>query len=222
MAQQLIVEGNDAIAISNLMRKKRLNSPLGYSDPIKFKKEFIKSAKGIDNISYAINEALTRTTTDDIKNLGIIVDANQVGPQSRFSSIIKQIKSKLKLSPPEKWKLSKNGFYHQISQDLKIGVWVMPNNQDKGYLEHFISTLIPENDLTLQSAQTSVEAIMKTDHCKFSEAKKQKALLHTFLAWQKQPGLPMGTAIQANILKTQSPIANTFEDWFKNTFELEP
>ena len=172
----------------------------------------------LSKIETATQEALRNP---DITNAGIIVDANQVGPQSRFESILQTIESEIEGISITNKTLSPNGFSELLQDHLKIGIWVMPNNQDHGYLEHFISTLIPENNPTFQFAKTSIDSLMQKDYCQFTESKKQKALLHTFLAWQEKPGLPMGTALHANILKAQSPIADLFENWFKATFELE-
>lgn len=58
MAQQLIVEGNDSIVIANLLRKRKLLPPLGYSEPVKFRDEFIKNAGGFNKIPKAVEEAL--------------------------------------------------------------------------------------------------------------------------------------------------------------------
>ncbi|MEM8527837.1 MAG: DUF3226 domain-containing protein [Bacteroidota bacterium] len=45
-------------------------------------------------------------------------------------------------------------------------------------------------------------------------------LLHTYLALQENPGLPMGTAIKANYINALSDKAANFEEWFISTFVL--
>ena len=46
-----------------------------------------------------------------------------------------------------------------------------------------------------------------------------KAVLHTWLAWQKEPGLPYGTAIRARYFRHDSPVAECFVKWFCWVFE---
>ncbi|MGK7938617.1 MAG: DUF3226 domain-containing protein [Crocosphaera sp.] len=37
-----------------------------------------------------------------------------------------------------------------------------------------------------------------------------KAFIHTWLAWQKEPGMPMGLSITAKVLKNNPAIAELF------------
>lgn len=39
---------------------------------------------------------------------------------------------------------------------------------------------------------------------------RSKAFIHTWLAWQKKPGIPMGQAITANVLNYDNAIAQNF------------
>ena len=56
---------------------------------------------------------------------------------------------------------------------------------------------------------------------KFSEVKTQKALLHSWLAWQKTPGMPFGQAIQAGYFDLNTTSVSDFAKWFSATFKLE-
>jgi hypothetical protein len=47
-----------------------------------------------------------------------------------------------------------------------------------------------------------------------------KAFIHTWLAWQKDPGLPMGRAITAKALSADSAIAVSFVNWLNRLFNL--
>lgn len=218
MAQQLIVEGNDAIVLANILKKRQLNPPKGYSDPNKFTNRFVKQAGSISKVNTVLEIALNRS---DINNLGIIVDANQVGVGARLDSLLATIASTLDIEISRENAMPENAFIWQAFPDFKIGIWIMPNNQDTGYLEHFLTELIPQNDETFQFAKEKVDELIEKDYCNFTPIKKQKALLHTYLAWQQSPGLPMGTAVQSNYLNASLAAANNFENWFKAVFELE-
>lgn len=190
MAQQLIVEGKDAVVLTNILIKRRLNPPKGYRNPNKYKKEFVKEAGSENLINDALKATLEKT---EITNIGVIIDADQIGVNSRFSRTISLIEETLNISLPADKTFTPEGFSWEISDTLKIGIWIMPNNQDNGYLEHFLLQLIDTNNPTFQFAQAKLAELMTQNFCEFTAIKKEKALLHTYLAWQKNPGLPMGS-----------------------------
>lgn len=216
--QRLIVEGNDAIVLATILKEKGVPPPKGYSIPAKFKKEFVKTANGDSKIKATLNEQLD---TPEVERIGIIIDADKNGATARLTSLIDFIQKKIGVNLP-KAELTEKGFGYQVMDNLYIGIWVMPDNKSEGYLENFISSMIAKNDKTWQFAQAKVKELTEQDFCKFTKAKTQKALLHTYLAWQKTPGLPMGTAVEAEFFNIKNPLVENFADWFKNTFTLEP
>ncbi len=44
--------------------------------------------------------------------------------------------------------------------------------------------------------------------------------MHTWLAWQEEPGKPFGIALKAGYFDHQSPAADHFVDWFMQTFQF--
>lgn len=44
--------------------------------------------------------------------------------------------------------------------------------------------------------------------------------IHTWLAWQEEPGKPFGIALKAGYFDHQSPAADHFVDWFTQTFQF--
>lgn len=150
----------------------------------------------------------------------MIVDANCKGSESRFKSLIDFISTETKEELTEA-KLTKEGFHQQLNDRRTVGIWVMPDNINNGYLENFVGSLIAETNPTWQFANEKVNELSEQNFCQFSEVSKQKALLHTYLAWQKKPGLPLGTAVQAGFLNFKNPLVDCFINWFKNTFVLE-
>lgn len=97
----------------------------------------------------------------------------------------------------------------------KVGIWVMPNNQIPGMLEDFLKFLIPENDLLLEHAQQSLEGLPDQ---RFAATHRPKALMHTWLAWQEEPGKPYGQAITARYLDADLPLGKSFAAWLQKTF----
>ena len=59
----------------------------------------------------------------------------------------------------------------------------------------------------------------KTDHgASYPDGDVRKAVLHAWLAWQQEPGLPYGTAIRARYFMHDSPVAARFVAWFRRLF----
>ncbi|MCW5757941.1 MAG: hypothetical protein KIT54_11960 [Phycisphaeraceae bacterium] len=106
----------------------------------------------------------------------------------------------------------------------RVGVWLMPDNTaSRGAIEDLLRTLIPPDDHLFAHAQRATSDARELG-ARFSEADHKKAELHCWLAWQRDPGRPFGTAIQAEFFKDDSPAALAFVEWFKLLYKdaLEP
>ena len=90
----------------------------------------------------------------------------------------------------------------------------MPNNQLPGMLEDFIASLTPEGDELLDYAQHCIDGL---PHRPFGYA-ESKALIHTWLAWQEEPGKPLGLALTFHYLDSHSPYALKIVDWVQRLF----
>ncbi len=100
-----------------------------------------------------------------------------------------------------------------------VGVWLMPDNQHDGQLETFLQTLVDGDDAVfLHAVESTKEA--ETAGATFREVDRPKAEVHTWLAWQKEPGLPYGSAIRAQYFSHDSPAANAFVEWFRRLYGL--
>ena len=217
MAQQLIVEGNDAIALAELCRKRGLSPPLGYASEAKFSQEFVKSGQGLNGALEILREALDR---NDLNNIGIIVDANDQGPTARWQSIANILSAKYQ--PSSLLSSQRPSGSHIVREDNMptIGVWIMPNNHDNGYLEHFLSSLIEVSDPIWLHAQSTVTHLISQPFNVLTPAKQQKALLHTWLSWQKDPGKPFGLAMKSGYFNVNAQTVEPLLEWFRETFEF--
>ena len=97
----------------------------------------------------------------------------------------------------------------------RFGVWVMPNNQTPGILENFLQFLVPDGDVLLTYAKTCLQNLPDR---RFILNDEPKAVIHTWLAWQKDPGKPYGTAIKAKFLDPHLPEADFLVDWIRQLF----
>lgn len=98
----------------------------------------------------------------------------------------------------------------------RAGVWIMPDNKTPGILEDFLQYLIPKSDALFNHAVDSVDSLPEQ---RFKDRHRPKALIHTWLAWQANPGRPYGTAITARFLDPDLPQADVLASWLKRLFD---
>lgn len=103
----------------------------------------------------------------------------------------------------------------------RVGLWIMPDNQTKGILEDFLRFLVPENSGLFRHVKSSVASIPEGER-HFSQLAEPKALIHTWLAWQKEPGKPLGTAITAKYLEPNVAEVDVLISWLHRLFFQEP
>jgi hypothetical protein len=212
MGQYLLVEGKDYFAIGELC-KAHFPLPKGFNQ--RNQREFLKGGKGFEE---TLIDFVNVFDTPNLKNIGIVLDADFKGVEKRFRYILSALSDKLK-HDFDTIKLSNEGVSFSY-KDIKIGIWIMPNNQNDGYLEHFIETMIDEKDDILIEVKEKINELMTKNYCRFTKFKTQKAIVYNWLAWQETPGLPFGTAMTAGLLNTKSESVKPFLNWIKNTFEF--
>jgi hypothetical protein len=98
-----------------------------------------------------------------------------------------------------------------------VGVWLMPDNQVPGKLENFVHFLLPEDDILWERAFDVVKNIPEEAR-KFKRKDEIKAQVHTWLAWQEEPGKPIGLAITMKYLKATAPQAADILAWLRLLF----
>ena len=149
--------------------------------------------------------------------VGFVVDADLVtGVAGRWEGLSRRLRESGVECPAA---APAEGFVgYSETYKVKVGAWLMPDNQRDGTLEHFLRDLIEKQDKLITHAEASVESARLLD-ARFTAAAAPKALLHTWLAWQREPGCPYGQAIAACYFKSDSEAALAFVAWFKRLFE---
>ena len=91
----------------------------------------------------------------------------------------------------------------------------MADNRNSGKLETLLLSMIPEDDDLFEHATGCMESIANP---RFGEKDREKALVHTWLAWQANPGRPYGTAITAGFLNHEVPEVDALVSWLRTLF----
>ena len=90
---------------------------------------------------------------------------------------------------------------------------MMPDNQSPGKLEDFARRLVKAGDEALWDHAGLATSESTPKGAKFATKDQTKAHIHTFLAWQEVPGVPMGLAITKQFLDADCSEARTFVGW---------
>lgn len=213
----LLVEGpDDAHTLYHL-----LNRHLGRSQVDK--KINIESREGFETLRKSLRDDLQVPV---LERLGIVVDADS-DLDARWQSLRDRLTELGGQNVPDT--PEPDGTIVEVKQSyrtIQVGVWLMPNNQLPGMLEDFLQFLLPTDDALWERAKTAVDEI-PDDDLPFDLTGKdkvpwqKKAQLHTWLAWQKEPGRPLGQAITKSFLNPKAPLAHKLVDWVCKLFELE-
>jgi hypothetical protein len=158
-----------------------------------------------------------RLKESEIEALGVVLDADTdlVG---RWDSLKHRLKHAGYAGVPDR--PVANGTVLQPPANTllpRFGVWLMPDNQSRGILEDFLRFLVPTGSQLFEHVKASVAAIPEKER-RFSELAVPKAVIHTWLAWQEEPGKPLGTAITAKFLDPNMKQVDVLVAWLKNLY----
>lgn len=214
--KRLLVEGQDDLrVIPELIEKNGIYWGAKKEEAI----ISIQECGGYENITYDL--IYTELQTGRCTHLGLMVDADD-NASLRWQSIRNaclQIESISHL--PEQ--IPETGLIINISNGtefIKFGVWMMPDNQNRGMLETFLAYMIKDESDPLWQYAQEVVTEAKTKGAKFIDEHIDKAYIYSWLAWQKPPGRQLHNAIQEEILNPQHPKAQIFVKWFKDLYDL--
>jgi hypothetical protein len=99
----------------------------------------------------------------------------------------------------------------------RIGCWLMPDHQSQGMLENFLADLVSNHGLFGYAKHATLKASAEYQ-AQYKICHENKAIMHTYLAWQDEPGKPFGTAFDQGSFDHSKRLAATFVDWIKRLF----
>jgi hypothetical protein len=201
----LLVEGDDDFHLCyHLLKHYQLEKLISIEDK-----------KGVENLLKSLKVELK------LKNrLGIVVDADD-----DLVARWRAIRARLRVSGYNSIPNSPVGAGTILQEgDLPVvGIWLMPDNKIPGMLEDFVSLLRPQEDVLWPFAVSVVQQVKGIEtSLRFQDMHESKARIHTWLAWQREPGKPIGQAITKGYLKADAALAQSFIDWIRELFDLAP
>ena len=92
----------------------------------------------------------------------------------------------------------------------------MPDNSNEGMLEDFLLRGVPA--VGVEVAKGAIELAKIEQVTTFKDVHYSKAVIHTYLAWQDEPGRPLGLSITSKMLSAETPEAKRFVAWLRKLF----
>lgn len=176
----------------------------------------IKPSGGIDKILEA-NYIATELKTARMHSLGVLLDAD-VDPIAQWQALRNRCLPLYGDFPAE---LPAEGLVLAPAQGVRFGAWLMPDNLQRGMLESFLLLLRPDGQNPELWEHTQLSVRQSQAHgAPWRLPHQDKALIHTFLAWQDPPGRQLHQALMQRMLDARSPAAGPFVAWFRRLFEV--
>lgn len=219
MSVLLLVEGPDDFhTIAKLIEKNGLGTCSNFRPSDNAAADFvIKPMGGFPRLRQSLKAELASST---FHAFGIVVDADNE-PANRWASVtdrLKEIQSPLAFQfddvPPAP---TASGVVLKTNSPLTIGIWLWPDNAAAGDMESFASLLVPANDALWPHAEEAVRTLPET---RFIDTHRNKAHIHTWLAWQDPPGQQLGEAIRSGTLPSDAEQARAFLSWLSKLKEV--
>lgn len=202
--RRFIVEGgDDRHVIDQLVGVKQVKKPE------------IHPKSGFSELLKSLPENLTNNS---LEFLAVVFDADR-DPVARWREVREKMTAAGVEDVPEA--PAEGGFIGNSPSDRilprRTGIWMMPNNRSPGALEELVVRMIPVVSPLFAHVRASIDSIPPNERL-FSDEKRTKAEIRTWLAWQKDPGLAYGSAIRENYLDTETPGIADFVAWLNKLY----
>ena len=93
-------------------------------------------------------------------------------------------------------------------------------NNPQTLLVDFALSLVPQDESLIIEAESVLQRIEQARIQKYISNHRSKAKIHTYLAWQDEPGAPIGQSITKHVLDPNRPTAQAFvKNWLVPLFQ---
>lgn len=220
MIKHLIVEAeSDKSFIQAFLRHEKLNLQLNID---------VATPQDFESTAYTTKQAVFQQLprlvklleTGQVSHIGILVDMDFTDKTDIKTQNLRQISERLNpLGFHQRQQQNNNsGFYFENSDyDNPIGVWLMPNNQDEGYLETWVKMAMSSDQ---QSHFTQIENFIQslgTSHFKNPVTAMDKARIFTWLSTQTKPTQDLSKSLE--LIAANNPVYQNFKHWLVTTFQ---
>lgn len=181
-----------------------------------------KDYQGIRNtkedVFKLLPDLLTQIGIGKIERLAVVVDADNLEHGSGYEKTLNKVKE---ITANQGFALAENQtnglIFKHNGEFTDFGLWIMPNNQDEGMLEHFIKQCVKTDELPLFNHAVQIVQNLPEPK-KFAAHHYSKAEVATWLAWQKPPGHGLYYSVSNDLLDTNHALFQEMAQWLKKIF----
>jgi hypothetical protein len=177
----------------------------------------------LKNKKLVIDDILTRYKEAGKIAVGYVIDADDVtgdppGRQPTWQAVCHRLRQ-MSITPPSEPPV--DGFVDSVGDPgPRIGIWIMPDNVADGEIETFLLSLTEQTSPLWQHVRSATTSARVDHGADFTGSNQPKAELACWLAWQKEPAMKYGEAMQAGKFDCSKDVAVRFVDWICRLFEL--
>ena len=214
----LLVEGQgDVLFFEALLRQMDLTDKINVAPPRDFNFD-----NTVSNFPRLIDRLTKRMITGHISHLGIVADADHTsggGFNTRWKTLTERLAAHKYIIPQKPPALPATGSIFKNSHGLPpAGLYLMPNHQDNGMLEDMLWQNLHDDEQSTELRGYAEKVIDGLPHQRFSEHHRTKAMLYSWLAWQKRPGQTMDVTVHGQLLDYQRASLAGFLKWLQKVF----
>ncbi|NOT55072.1 MAG: hypothetical protein HOP18_10740 [Deltaproteobacteria bacterium] len=177
----------------------------------------VDEIRSLGGVEHLLESFPVRLKESDVEALGVVIDAD-TDIAARWQSLGDRLKKAGYEGVPDEPDVAGTILNPPPKSLLpRVGIWLMPDNQTRGILEDFLRFLVPSNSGLFDHVESSV-ATIPAEERRFSQLDQPKAIMHTWLAWQAEPGKPFGSAITAKFLDANVAQVDVLVAWLKRLF----
>ncbi len=213
----LHVEGKDDLhALIHLLERHGVSfDPEDFRDGFNKPPMLVESKGGVEALIEGITTTIQAATNQAV---GFVLDAD-APVLDRWSQVHHRL-TEAGVEAPVDGPPAEGFIGESAKFKARVGVWLMPDNEQDGKLENFLRTLIKDGDPLIAHVQESTDRA-RVLGATFSDFDTIKAVIHCWLSWQAEPGKPYGQALTARYFEHNSAVADRFVAWFKRLYGLD-
>lgn len=181
----------------------------------------VEPANGINDLIGTIAGAIKEPGR---KSVGIVADAND-DPDARWAGLCKPLQGLRERQEYDFGLLGNPVPGGLVRKDretgVRVGIWLMPDNQRPGEVENFVVKMVPDGDPDWQGAEEYVQQVANTSSVSRKRTvvankprKIEGSALRVWLATGSEPH-HMGYAIARKDLSIDGPLCSEFCAWLR-------
>ncbi len=214
----LLVEGQaDVDFFEALLRRLKMLDKVEIKPP----KQFGLKTDTVSHFPRLIDLLIKRLNTNQLHHLGIVADADYVsggGFKQRWKQLTACLAKHDYRIPSNPPKLPYSGSIFRHSDLPPVGLWLMPDHENNGMLEDLIYRTIKRDEDQKKLLNSAEKCINKLPVKLFSSYHHTKAVIYSWLAWQKRPGQTLDVTINGDLIDFESKEIQRFIQWLYKVF----